>query len=134
MDETVEKMARALQACAETFRRPVSLYVEGEARDRYEETHGIKACLDALWAGRDFNLESWAILAQAAIAALSPDDEQEPQQSFPSETGEGRLPGHPSHPSCRPSLDVAYRDRPSGASDAASPDPALDPDRGTDCR
>lgn len=68
MSTMIEKIARALEAEAEKFQSPVSVYVAGEAANRWEEAHpGLVASLDR--PDIDWELESWKILARAAVGA-----------------------------------------------------------------
>lgn len=71
MTTMVEKVALAIRDEAVKFKRPVQFYVEGEALSRYEQEHGLDAAWDAEESGKDFELESWAILARAAIEAMA---------------------------------------------------------------
>ncbi|WP_072389821.1 hypothetical protein [Hyphomicrobium sp. CS1GBMeth3] len=65
--ERVDRVAIALRDAADKFQSPVEYYVQPEARLRWEEAHP----------GQDFygdaaidDLESWRILARAAIEAM----------------------------------------------------------------
>lgn len=74
-EEMIERAARAMQAEADTFEAPVEFYVAPEAQRRWEadpKNHGSDGYADALCdgpQGMDWDLESWKILARAAIVA-----------------------------------------------------------------
>ena len=65
-DDDVTKAAIALRAEAEKFDRPVEAYVEGEALWRWEKANPSKEEPSDI----DFELESWKILARAALEAV----------------------------------------------------------------
>jgi hypothetical protein len=66
----IRRVAEAIKACADGFSSPVRCYVEGEALRRYEQEQGFEAAWDAQMTGRDFDMESWEIIARAAVAAM----------------------------------------------------------------
>jgi hypothetical protein len=63
----VERVARALRDSARGFADPVDLYVEKEARRRAEAANPDA---DTYATAQDWGLESWMILARAAIEAM----------------------------------------------------------------
>lgn len=68
-EDQITKVAVALRDEACKFRDPVYCYVEGEAARRYEAAlPDGDAYFDK--PGTDWDLESWKILARAAIAAM----------------------------------------------------------------
>ena len=70
MSQTVRAVAVALRGAAAKFNSPVFLYVEREAEIRYEAADPVNDAYDEANAGRDWALESWEILARAAIEAM----------------------------------------------------------------
>jgi hypothetical protein len=66
MSDPIEIAAKALRKEADEFRDPVSSYVEGEALERA----GLWQDGQAARLQKDWELESWKILARAVIAAL----------------------------------------------------------------
>ena len=74
-DKAVDAAARALRDAANTFRSPVYLYVEPEARLRAEKD-GFDP-YDEKFDAVDWELESWKILARAALTPAEPEKEKE---------------------------------------------------------
>lgn len=70
MTTMVERMVIAIRDEAKTFRHPVRLYVEDEARWRWEDANPDKdGHLDGP-AGIDWEMESWKILVRAVLQAM----------------------------------------------------------------
>lgn len=76
-DAVVTTVAQALRKEASTFGRPVLLYVDDEARERWDKAHPD---LDSWNDGPniDWELESWKILARAALRAQSATTRDQP--------------------------------------------------------
>lgn len=80
--DKLEAAARALREAAEKFQSPVRLYVEDEARHRFERANPDK---DPYGEKVDWELESWKILARAVIAEM-----REPSEAMREAGGEAR--------------------------------------------
>ena len=70
MTDIAEIMARAIRDEAKTFGSPVRLYVEDEARERWEKVNPDGEWYDGTRTEEQEYLASWAILSNAALTAL----------------------------------------------------------------
>ncbi len=68
-EEKIEAVAIAIRNAAREFGSPVYAYVEPEARRRWETANPDK---DSFEQPTDWELESWKILARAALNEKSP--------------------------------------------------------------
>ncbi len=68
-DELVEAVARAIEVCTDEFESPVRYYVGREAMLRFEKENPEKDAYSDAPHVKDWDLESWKIIARAAIEA-----------------------------------------------------------------
>lgn len=67
MTDMIERVAKAINACTDKFDAPVQFYVEDEARQRWLKDHPDDSPDEA---GIDWKVESYKIIARAAIEAM----------------------------------------------------------------